>query len=65
MANAATWIRNVAGIPRNDVDVKMWNRLAGRRADVDADVETVRRLSSLQDRLRAGNVNSLSQGARS
>ena len=46
MTNAAARIGNVTVVPGNDVNVEMRNRLAGRRAHVDANVESVRRVSS-------------------
>jgi hypothetical protein len=39
--NTATWVRHVALVSRNDVDVEMLNRLASRGPHVDADVKAV------------------------
>lgn len=61
MANAATGIRNVTGIPGNDVDVEVWNRLARCLADIDANVEAGRCVSTLHS--LAGRGDALRQGS--
>lgn len=61
MANTATWIRNVAGIPGNDVDVEMWNRLARCLADIDANVEAGGCVSALHS--LAGRGDALGQSS--
>ena len=38
---AAATVEDVAGVARDDVEVKLGNRLAGGRAVVDAEVEGV------------------------
>ena len=42
VSHAAGWIRDIASIAGNDVEMKMEDGLAGRFSDIDADVEAVR-----------------------
>jgi hypothetical protein len=41
MPNSAAWIRNVAFVSGNHMNMQMGDRLACRFANVDADVEAV------------------------
>ena len=61
-ANTATGIRDVTGIPRDEVYVNMHSRLASGSADIDANVVAVRRerelnvALSLRQQLQYGDL---------
>src|SRR6266704_2634218 len=50
-ANSAGRIRHIASVARNEMDVNVHAVLSCRLADIDADVEAVRRVLLLDERL--------------
>lgn len=55
MTNTAAWIWHVSGSSWNDVNMEVRDSLPSRRALIEADVESVRRVSFAQKLLRAAD----------
>ncbi|MCX6027089.1 MAG: hypothetical protein NTY23_12680 [Chloroflexi bacterium] len=49
VTDAAAWVRSVADVPWDQVEVKVWNGLAGGGSDVDANIVAVRMVRLLNE----------------
>jgi hypothetical protein len=49
VTDATAWVRSVAGVPWDQVEVKVWNGLAGGGSDVDTNIVAVRMVCLLNE----------------